>query len=533
MNKGLLIARHEYVEMVRTKTFWLGLLAFPVILVLAMAVPLLLEGAREPRTYAVVDDSGFLQIEVARLVYERDLRELASTGRQMRKRGGRQFEQLPPILRRLTAAWMELDETGRGQFVAQLAGNGRYSTEHSSTSFSDRAAQFLDASKHELRQWWDSVGVEELERMGFELSRSDYLPIDLPSGDGKAEVISKLNGMLNRDELFAYFVIGPDPVAGSEGCKYVSNNLTDHDLPGWFEDLASEVIRKKRIRREEIDPQVANWIEKRLEFEGRKVASTGVEEEVGMEDKARQWAPVVFTYLLWFSIFTSAQMLLTSTIEEKSARIIEVLLSSVSPLQLMIGKLVGVAGAGLTVVASWAVWLVAGVLVLPAMAGARVFELVGSIVGDPFLLLAFVAYFVLGYLLYAAFLVGVGSVCNNLKDAQNLMMPVMIPMIVAISSMIPIGKDPNGLFAQIMSFIPPFTPFVMMNRSAGPPAIWEYGVTTVVLLGAIYLAVTGAAKIFRIGILMTGKPPRIREVLKWLTMSEAATPAGSHAVTDE
>ena len=529
MNKSLLIARHEYVEMVRTKTFWLGLLVFPVVLVLVMSVPLLLEGAREPRIYAVVDHSGFLQVEVEKLVYEKDLRQLLSTAREMKRAAGRQFEQLPPILRRLTVAWMELDEEGRGQFVAQLADNARGPAARASTSFGDRAEQFLDTSEQELRQWWGSVGVEELERMGFELSRSDYLPLDLSSVDGGEDVISELNGMLNRDELFAYFVIGSDPITDSEGCKYVSNNLTDHDLPGWFEDLASEVIRKKRIGREEIDPQVANWIETRLEFEGRKVASTGVEEEVGMEDKARQWAPVAFTYLLWFSIFSSAQMLLTSTIEEKSARIIEVLLSSVSPLQLMIGKLVGVAGAGLTVVASWALWLVAGVLVLPAIAGARVFELVGSVVGDPLLLLAFMAYFVLGYLLYAAFLVGVGSVCNSLKDAQNLMMPVMIPMIVAISSMIPIGKDPNGLFAQIMSFIPPFTPFVMMNRSAGPPAIWEYGATTIVLLGAIYLAVTGAAKIFRIGILMTGKPPRIREVVKWLTIGAATTPAQSRS----
>ena len=333
--------------------------------------------------------------------------------------------------------------------------------------------------------------------------------------------------MLGHGEIFAYFVIGADPTTSSDECKYVSENLTDRDLTNWFAGIATEVVRERRIAREQIEPAVATWIQKDLRFEGRKLASSGVAEEVGTVDRARQWAPVAFTYLLWFAIFTSAQMLLTSTIEEKAARIIEVLLASVSPLQLMVGKLIGVAGAGLTVVASWALWLFIALLVLPVVAGAPVLGFLGDVAADPLMLCAFVSYFVLGYLLYAAFLVGVGSVCSNLKDAQNLMLPVMIPMIIAISSMVPIGKDPNGLFAQVMSFIPPFTPFVMMNRSAGPPALWEYVTTTIVLLGAIYAVAYGVARIFRIGILMTGKPPRISEVLRWLAMGEGATPAVS------
>ena len=115
--------------------------------------------------------------------------------------------------------------------------------------------------------------------------------------------------------------------------------------------------------------------------------------------------------------------------------------------------------------------------------------------------------------------------CNSLKDAQNLMLPVMIPMMVAIFALVPISRDPNGAFARVMSFIPPFTPFVMMNRAAGPPAAWEYVATTVLLLGAIYAAVWSAAKIFRIGILMTGKPPKVREIVRWLTIDVGVTPS--------
>ena len=134
-------------------------------------------------------------------------------------------------------------------------------------------------------------------------------------------------------------------------------------------------------------------------------------------------------------------------------------------------------------------------------------------------------YFVLGYLLYASLLVGIGSVCTNIKDAQSLMMPIMIPMMIPIFAMVPVSQDPNGLFARIMSFIPPFTPFVMMNRSAGPPELWEYAATTLLLIGSIYLTMVGAARVFRIGILMTGKPPKIGETIRWLRVDPAVNPS--------
>ena len=239
-------------------------------------------------------------------------------------------------------------------------------------------------------------------------------------------------------------------------------------------------------------------LQKSVLFKARKVDKRGSQVEISSVDTARQWAPMVFVYLLWIAIFTNSQALLTNTIEEKSTRVIEVLLSSVTPFELMAGKIAGMAASGLTVVGTWAICIGIGLAVVPGMLGAKDASF-GGIIVDPLYLLSFLFYFLSGYLLYASLLVGIGSVCNSLKEAQNLMLPVMIPMIIAISSMVPIGKDPNGLFAQVMSFIPPFTPFVMMNRSAGPPALWEYGATTLVLLGAIYVVTYGAAKIFRIG----------------------------------
>ncbi|MBI2504466.1 MAG: ABC transporter permease, partial [Candidatus Latescibacteria bacterium] len=243
-------------------------------------------------------------------------------------------------------------------------------------------------------------------------------------------------------------------------------------------------------------------------------------QQVAFGDKARQWAPLAFVYLLWIAVFTSAQMLLNSTIEEKSSRIVEVLLSSVDAAELMAGKIAGTAASGLTVVGSWSVFISLAVAIVPGLLGASAMA-VAHIIVNPFYLCSFVVYFFLGYLFYAALLVSIGSLCNSLHETQNLMMPILVPMMIPLFAMVPVGQDPNGLLARVLSFIPPFTPFVMMNRAAGPPAPWEYLATALLMVGAIFLATRAAARIFRIGILMSGKPPRLREIWKWLRRGEA------------
>lgn len=511
MNKACLVARNEYFGTVRTKAFWLGLLAFPLIIGLAVFVPWLLHKAKDVRTYAVIDGSGFLLNAVDALIYEADLNDLLQVTSQRKRDGGGEFEQLPLILRELTSAWLEIDERQRREFVGVLVDSGGSDVSH--------LGRFGASKKEDLRAWWRAVSRDDLQTLDIDLSKTRFVRT------GAGAELSDLNARINSGELFAYLLIGPDPVSDSQGCKYISNNLTDRALLDWFAAKANTVIREHRVAHGNVESDVAAWIVRPLLFEDRKVGAYGAEEEVEPEDKARQWAPAGFTYLLFIAIFTSAQMLLTSTIEEKSARIMELLLAAVSPVQLMAGKIAGVAGAGLTVVASWAFFITLTVLIVPTVSGSSAaIKVLSGIASNPLFLLSFVIYFVLGYLLYATFLVGVGSVCNNLKDAQNLVLPMMIPMLVAIFSLIPISQDPNGLLARVMSFIPPFTPFVMMNRAAGPPAMWEYAATTVVLVVAIYVALIAAAKVFRIGILMTGKPPKIREIARWLTVRVGEMP---------
>ena len=146
---------------------------------------------------------------------------------------------------------------------------------------------------------------------------------------------------------------------------------------------------------------------------------------------------------------------------------------------------------------------------------------------DPVFLASFVAYYLLGYLLYSAVLVAIGSVCDTMRDAQSFMSPITMLLIIPLLAMVPVAQDPNGRIAKVMSWFPPFTPFVMMNRAAGPPAWWEYVGTTALLLVTVIFAFWMSAKIFRIGILMSGKPPKLRDLLKMMRAPVGSSPQRS------
>jgi ABC-2 type transport system permease protein len=507
-----LVAREEFRQTVGTKAFWIGLAAFPIIIALGIAVPLLLESAKEARRFAVVDHSGFLLRQVEQSVYGEDLRKIAERGRELRHDDAEGYNALPPDVRRFVAAWMGLEDAAREELVEALSSNA-FGLAGDVAEESIEIREFVEAGGAALHHWWATADPHQVdERHDIELTRRHYVrePVGIV-----ADTLAALNERVNSGHLFAYIVIGPDPVASDEDCRYVSNNLTDRGLRQWFSHRADGVIREQRMQQEGIAAKTADWIQASLTFEARKIDDSGDVEEVEARHMFRQFVPLVFTYLLWIAVFTSSQMLITSTIEEKSARIMEILVSSVSPEELMGGKIAGVAGAGLIVVSSWAGLFLAAILIIPRLIGADV-EGLGGVAADPVFLATFVVYFLLGYLLYASMLVGLGSLCGTLKEAQNVMWPAMIPLFTAIFSMKHIVEDPNGLLARVLSFVPPFTPFIMMNRAAGPPAWWEILLTCLLLIGSIWLTIKGASRLFRVGVLGVGARPGLGDIVRIL-----------------
>ncbi len=490
-NKTILVAQREYLENVRTKTFWIGILAFPLIFAISIGAAYVLNKLKEVKTYAVVDYG------------DQDLaRKIEFTARSADLQGLSKLlssESMSPTLQRLRDEIGAVQELGEDEDVTESEVGKRLF----------RAFMELPASDDE-RHDEETKGLKDARR--FPHRRLDDLDLD---GLEPAEQALRLDELIQRGELFAYFTIGADPLESLDGFTYVSNNVTDDDLRSWYGTAASKVVQGMRIRAAGISRDVAQKVQERVRFREQKIGESGAVEDVKTSEKANKYAPVGFVYLLWIAIFTAAQMLLTNTVEEKSNRIIEVLLSSVSPLQLMSGKIWGIAATGLTIVGSWVLCALLGVWLAPRLISGFDFPLM-EVVGDPLYLASFVVYFLLGYLFYAALLVGIGSVCNSLKEAQNLLQPIFVLLIIPLVSMMFIVQEPNGVVAKALSYIPPFTPFTMMNRAGGPPETYEYVATGVLLLLSVWLAFRAAGKVFRVGILMTGNPPRLREIFTWI-----------------
>src|SRR5689334_691024 len=209
-------------------------------------------------------------------------------------------------------------------------------------------------------------------------------------------------------------------------------------------------------------------------------------------------------------------MLLNNTIEEKSNRIIEVLLSSVTPGELMMGKLFGIAAVGLTMVGAWMVALF-GILSWKSGGAGQIAGQLLTVLHSSNLVPLFSIYFLLGYLMYAAFILSVGSVCNTIKEAQSYMGVLTMIMMVPLLTMTFIPKDPNGALARILSWIPLYTPFTMMNRATADPPLFDLIGTFILLVATTLLALWIARKIFRDGIIRTGQPPKILEMIRWAT----------------
>ncbi|MEE9349209.1 MAG: ABC transporter permease [Flavobacteriaceae bacterium] len=247
-------------------------------------------------------------------------------------------------------------------------------------------------------------------------------------------------------------------------------------------------------------------------------------------------------YLLMMFIMIYGNSVMRSVIEEKTSRIIEIIISSVKPFQLMMGKIIGNALAGLTQFAIWGIMIVLLIFAAAAYFGINMSEIqqpntdvtqlgkMGDISAKgqefikiiselPKLLMGvlFIIYFLGGYLLYSSLYAAIGAAVDNETDSQQFMMPIMFPLMLGVYvGAFSVVNDPHGPVATIFSMIPLTSPIVMLMRVPfGVPA-WQIIVSIALLIGTFVFTVWLAAKIYRVGILMYGKKPTYKELFKWL-----------------
>ncbi|WP_296386205.1 ABC transporter permease [Winogradskyella sp.] len=248
-------------------------------------------------------------------------------------------------------------------------------------------------------------------------------------------------------------------------------------------------------------------------------------------------------YLLFMFIIIYGNMIMRSVIEEKTSRIIEVIISSVKPIQLMMGKIIGTSLAGVT---QFAIWVVLGgvlMFIVSAIFGidltqastpqqeimnqaiqaqgaqAMAENLITAISNLPIanLVVAFIFFFIGGYLLYSSLYAAIGAAVDNETDTQQFMLPILMPLILAVYvGVFTVIEDPHGTVSTIFSFIPFTSPVVMLMRIPFGVPLWQQGLSLLLLIGTFIFAVWFAAKIYRVGILMYGKKPTYKELFKWL-----------------
>jgi len=217
--------------------------------------------------------------------------------------------------------------------------------------------------------------------------------------------------------------------------------------------------------------------------------------------------PVAFMFLLFMGVMGSGQGLLTTTIEEKSSRVIEVLLSAVSPMQLMAGKLLGHMAISLL---GMSLYVGMGLAVLTS------FSLFGLL---SFSLVAYLlVFFVLAFFTIGSLMMAVGAAVNDLREAQSLMLPMTLILILPWILWMPISRNPDSTLAIVTSFLPPLNSFAMLLRlaSSHPPPFWQVLLSIACGVAGVVAAVWFASKVFRIGLLMFGKPPNFATLVRWV-----------------
>lgn len=330
--------------------------------------------------------------------------------------------------------------------------------------------------------------------------------------------------------------------------RYISDGKLDLEGTSEIENQIREAARQYKIQNLNLDMTKIALLNTRVSLQPEKITKS-VEDEKGQSTLTTYIASgigVVMGVLMYFVVFFNGTRVMQSVMEEKTNRIVEVMISSVRPFQLMMGKILGVGLVGLTQFFLWIVLipvifliakpflgLDAQAMASQNMPGEQDMQVVKDMTDgvDMNLILSelmglnwwliiplFILYFLLGYVLYATLFAAVGSaIGDDIQEGQSLTIPITIPVIVAFYIMISTIRSPNSNLAVWSSIFPLFSPIVMPARLAYDPPFWQLASSIILLIGFVFLMVWVSAKIYRVGILMYGKKAGFKEIFKWVT----------------
>ncbi len=390
-------------------------------------------------------------------------------------------------------------------------------------------------------QGGESKNIEVLDESGLfpELFVSDddetYIYINSPLDSAKKHVENGIiDGLIYIPEL--------SDLDSPDGVSFYAPGNPSISLVRSIERRIEGEIESIKLLRSGLTQEILDGLESDVSIHSINLSSSG--EEKDSSSGTATGVGYVAAFMIYMFIFIYGAQCMRGVIEEKTSRIVEVIISSVRPFHLMMGKVIGIAAVGFTQLLMWIVLTAVlgsvGINVFSARMDASqqmtdaieqsadiqaqpenpVEDIMKSVnsINIPLTLGAFIFYFICGYLLYSALFAAVGSAVDSDADAQQFMFPITIPLIAAIASLGAVLIEPHGTFAFWMSMIPFTSPVVMMMRVPFGVPLWELGLSMVLLVAGFVFTIWLASRIYRIGILMHGTKVNYKVLAKWFMM---------------
>lgn len=360
----------------------------------------------------------------------------------------------------------------------------------------------------------------------------------VPTADNKDEFYTE------DSEVEAVVQITADLAKNPTAVTIYSPREVKAELLSYVETCLGEQVRREKLSAYNIPELETIIADIQTDFHVATVKRNAEGDETSSNTYIAMTAGFIFTFLIYMFVMSYGGMVMQSVMEEKTNRIVELMVSSVKPFQLMMGKIIGVALVGFVQLAIWGVMLSIILVVcgsvfglstapaVPAVAGAdaqmaavaqqagggEAAEIMSALMGLPYaeLGIMFVLYFVGGYLLYASFFAAVGASINAQEDSSQFIMPVVLIMVFGLYAAMYSAENTNGPLAFWASIFPLTSPIVMMVRIPFGVPWWEEVLSLGLLFATSMAFVWISARIYRVGILMYGKKPSIREMLKWV-----------------
>ena len=491
MIRALLVARSEFLKYVTRRGFIISLLMFPVWGVVGGVVPQWIESKTPTPSFTVVDRTGgqyaFAIAKAVNEDAESAERDALSAYAQSNISMAALREKMPAIAAILdapsgdTLALRDFRKSGGAAGVLSLI-----------EPFRNTKAAFEPPHP-----------------------RFHFVPPGALGKTGEGTFPSAANTRLSGGNALYAVVLVPKDFSGAVNgpeAEFWSINASDPELENFVQRALTDELRRQVLAKlaPDISPETLKPSARLRAFDP---AATRGDHQLSLADQARTYAPAVLAFLLLLTIFMNAGALLSGVIEEKSSRIVEVMLSCVTPVEFMAGKLLGAAAASLLTLILWAAMLVGGAAIFLPGAVSNIGGLLLSILSTgllPMLLLCFIC----GLLIYASIFLAIGSMATSIQDAQALVGPTMILVMAPLIMMPALLHDPNGTISTVLSWIPIYTPFFLMFRLPWhPPMLEMIGATLLMIVTTVFL-VFQMGRVFAAHVLTAERPPRLGALLK-------------------